>query len=273
MFAVKVILAVLIVSCLGYFMFSQSWFSAAPEAPRSFARSLPKFDFGQCLTEVSLQFPPDNEPHWCTKSCNAALRYDPIKPHPGCLILDVGGHTHAVDTQVFRKSFPECRVHVFEPVPPFYTSLRKQFEGQDMVVVHPFGLGYPERKIFLPKNLVHGQATFVVDKVGVGEDAYELKIMTIKSILDSIKADDVDLLNVNCEACEWELMPRIGEERLWNRFRIVQFSFHNYGATKETLVRKYCRIRESLSKSHEIVGGNGTAFQWERWERRKHAVS
>ena len=76
---------------------------------------------------------------------------------------------------------------------------------------------------------------------------------------------DLDLLHVNCEGCEYEMLENIIKSGLHWKIKIIQFGTHFFPEVPR-LTERYCAIRSELSKSHQMV--YGTAFAWERWDRK-----
>ena len=77
--------------------------------------------------------------------------------------------------------------------------------------------------------------------------------------------DNIDLLHVNCEGCEWEMLENIIKAGEHKHIRTIQFGSH-YFPQVPGITGRYCRIREELNKTHSMVYGQ--AWAWERWDRR-----
>jgi hypothetical protein len=158
--------------------------------------------------------------------------------------------------------------HVYEPVPPFYESLRNVYAGNNRVVIHPVGLG-KARQIRLKKTAVAGLGTFVMSNNDKNtKDFFLLDIVDVEDVLrdvTEIPSSVIDLLTVNCEGCEWELFPLITKRGLWHRFKTVQFSMHVYDGSSRNLTRLYCDIRQQLSHTHRCIFGKDQPWEWERW--------
>lgn len=73
------------------------------------------------------------------------------------------------------------------------------------------------------------------------------------------------LLHMNCEGCEWDLLPQALESGFISDIRVIQVGFHNYGQVGlGKRVLEYCDIRQKMSQTHRLVDG-AVPFAWERW--------
>ena len=73
------------------------------------------------------------------------------------------------------------------------------------------------------------------------------------------------LFHVNCEGCEWDLLPSAVESGFLKKVPIIQIGFHNYGSVGlGQRGIEYCHIRRLLSQTHNLVP-NAVPFGWERW--------
>ena len=61
------------------------------------------------------------------------------------------------------------------------------------------------------------------------------------------------------------MMENMIKSGIVQKIKIIQLSTH-YFSQVEDLISRFCKIRESLNKTHHMVWGQ--PFAWERWERR-----
>lgn len=196
--------------------------------------------------------------------------FEPFGLNGSSLVMDVGGNTEAGDSRFFQQSF-DPHLHIFEPVPPFFSELQKNWEGARKVTLHSVGLGADDRVVQLSKDSVRGHGTFAMEGHNGADGSFPLMIVDAATMSRKVMAQhykqEVDLLHINCEGCEWELLMRLMATNMLGSFRFIQISFHNYG--KEgigKLLPQYCLIREALERTHgKIVA---IPFGWERWARR-----
>ena len=79
----------------------------------------------------------------------------------------------------------------------------------------------------------------------------------------------VDFLYVNCEGCEYDLLPDIINTRIIASVRRLHVQFHLQDSSAQSVHRR-CLIREALRKTHEPVFA--FPFVWEGWVLKGHPV-
>jgi hypothetical protein len=76
------------------------------------------------------------------------------------------------------------------------------------------------------------------------------------------------LLHINCEGCEWEMLPAAKRAGFLDTIEVIQFGTHNYGQVGlGGRTWQLCEIRQMLSETHDTMAGD-VAFGWERWVKR-----
>ena len=120
-------------------------------------------------------------------------------------------------------------MHIYEPVPDFYSLLEKSWlwlsrEKQWEVSLHKVGLGDNNRTVFLSPADLRGQATFGMENTEAeaeSDNTVELEIKEASQVLSEVlaQAEDVDLLHVNCEGCEYEMFENIIKSGLTDRIK------------------------------------------------------
>ena len=164
-------------------------------------------------------------------------------------------------------------MHIYEPVPVFYENLEKVWSdhvrtNQWDVELHKYGLGDSTRTILLSEADLKGQGTFgMKDNEADEGKKIPLEIIEASTAFNNVTggSGDLDLLHVNCEGCEYEMLENIIKSGLHWKIKIIQFGTHFFPEVPR-LTERYCAIRSELSKSHRMV--YGTAFAWERWDRK-----
>lgn len=206
---------------------------------------------------------------------NQHMRFEDLSSlKDGNLIIYVGANTDGADGVDLMKKCPHCIIHIFEPVPTFNKILSERWEGHKMTngwdaTINKFGLGMNDRIVKLSKDSIIGQSTFGM-KETEGEEFEDLQIKdaskAISNVLNILNDKlEVDLLHVNCEGCEWEMFENLIRSGIHTKIRMIQFGSH-YFSQVEGITRRFCQIRQTLGKTHDMVYGE--AWGWERWDRR-----
>jgi len=221
-------------------------------------------------TLVVHHFDAENHHIW-----NQHMRFEDLASlKDGNLIIYVGANTDGADGVDLMKKCPNCIIHIFEPVPTFNKILRERWDDHKIkngwdATINNFGLGLNNRIVKLSKSSIIGQSTFGM-KETEGDEFEELKIKDASKIVSNVlrnlnEKDEVDLLHVNCEGCEWEMFENLIGSGIHTKIRMIQFGSH-YFSQVEGITQRFCQIRKTLGMTHHMVYGE--AWGWERWDRR-----
>lgn len=192
---------------------------------------------------------------------------------PPCSFWEVGAHTQAADTRYFLGRYPECDYHAYEPIPLYYEPLARLWKATANVQTHNYGVGKEEGRSHVPNAALDGLGTYIGDaKITPGykgiQDYQSVTIKSFDAAVQSARGRKPTVLHVNCEGCEWTMVPEAVEAEFVRDIPVIQISFHNYGAVGlGRRVIQYCEIQEQLSRTHDRV--IGVPFGWERWVLKK----
>ena len=233
------------------------------------------------------------------------LEIKELKNSSRCHVWEVGAHTEAMESRELMKAYPECEYHAYEPIPDFFATLSKHWEGTANMHTHNYGLASEDGEIRVSSSVLKGQSTYIGDgdsAINCGahyaskcagcpqghgeawcngqciwkegqctesEAANFTRIITanIKSFDFAVKeaGSKPTLLHMNCEGCEWDLLPQALESGFISDIPVIQVGFHNYGQVGlGKRVLEYCDIRQKMSQTHRLVDG-AVPFAWERW--------
>jgi FkbM family methyltransferase len=177
------------------------------------------------------------------------------------VVLDVGGFTGQWAKAISERYRPF--VHVFEPSLALFKSLKGRFEGDNKVRCHPFGLAGQDRKALLCSATMGSSIYPSCPSWNNGRDTHEINLKDVKSVIEQLGIDQIDLMKINIEGGEFELLDRMIESGVHLKCRHIRVQFHEWypGARAR---RK--QIRAKLKASHEIEWDY--AFVWESWRRK-----
>ena len=213
------------------------------------------------------------------KIWNADDRFLPLplleNNNNNCSVWEVGAHTRALDTQTFLEKYPNCMYHPYEPIEKYFKELKLYWDNETQVIPHNYGVDIKNTDFQVPRQQVEkGQASYLGDNLGAEKvtAAREEEKTTIvfKEFWEAVKdAGDMvpTLVHMNCEGCEWDLLPNLYKAGILPALQVIQIGFHNYGSVSMgERAWQLCEIRQMLNQTHEMHFG--VPFGWERWVRR-----
>ena len=115
-----------------------------------------------------------------------------------CLVYSVGSNNDIAFEKAVHTFMKGCEIHTFDP------TLNKPFVGGEYAIFHPWGLGLDGVKAAARGNSWEGKSFETVFK----ELAHENRT--------------VDVLKIDCEGCEWDVMPPLFELMSTGRVKVDQ---------------------------------------------------
>jgi len=169
-------------------------------------------------------------------------------------VIEIGGFT-GVDINAMRDMFGPFRVLLFEPL--FYTKAQQTFMSDDNVEVYPYGIGATTRKVSFAIDGVASKPA----STGHG-NVSEVEIRKLADVVHEMHIETVDLLQINCEGCEWEVL----EELLAGPdiFKHIQVQFHGSASWVPDRLNRYASIQDRLAKRYLLV--YDVPWVWQMWK-------
>ncbi len=98
-----------------------------------------------------------------------------------------------------------------------------------------------------------------------GSGTSTAEIHSFQRTWNELKTEQLDLLHVNCEGCEFQILNGIfGQASIISNIKTIQFGTHLIPRYEKNILEMYCGLIRSLSKSHHIIFQ--APFIWERWQ-------
>lgn len=169
-------------------------------------------------------------------------------------VVEIGGFT-GVDINAMRDIYGPFRVLLFEPL--FYTKAKTTFEGDNNVEVYPYGIGSTTRKVSFA---VDGVASKPAATAHV--DVTEVEIRKLADVVQELQVETVDLLQINCEGCEWEVLEELLEGP--DIFKHIQVQFHGGASWVPDRLNRYASIQDRLARRYLLV--YDVPWVWQMWK-------
>ena len=177
----------------------------------------------------------------------------------GSVVMDVGGDRGDLAMELYRRYRP--KLYIFEPHPESVKILQERF-GDFGSKILPYGLGSSDQRCELSDDGM-GSSIYDASANYVQVKKFEIEIRDVKTVMDELTLEDVDLLKVNIEGGEYDLLSRLIDSNFINRFRVIRIQFHDWFPNAFALRKK---IVKELSKSHDVEWSY--PMVWESWVRR-----
>jgi FkbM family methyltransferase len=136
--------------------------------------------------------------------------YDTEVPDEPRVVLDVGANIGAT-VAFFKRRWPSCVVHGFEPDPGAFAKLSRNVGQLDGVVLHQMAVGAENGDVTLWSSAAAWTSS-TLGPLGRGARPVRVAQRTLTAAIDLARADRVDLLKVDAEGAEFVLLPQAGRE-------------------------------------------------------------
>jgi FkbM family methyltransferase len=175
------------------------------------------------------------------------------------VVMDIGGETGIWAMQIYGKYAPQLKI--YEPNPNSVAVLQERFKDKT-AEIFPFGLGASNQTCLLSNDGM-GSSVFADSRNFSKSDKIEVSIRDVREAFEELNLPEVDLIKINIEGGEYELLPRLIETGLVDRFRIIRIQFHDWIPNAFAMRR---RIIRQLAKTHDVEWSY--PMVWESWIRR-----
>lgn len=185
-----------------------------------------------------------------------------------CSVWEVGANIAADDSRDLMKIYGNCKYYAFEPVANFNEQLLEVWKDEKRMKIHNFGIGATEAKFNVTAEDLQGVSTFLMDGATMASIAeIEIVIKTFDTAL-SQSSGIPDMVQMNCEGCEWTVLPEAIQHGWLKKVHVIQIAWHSYGKIGlGARAWQTCEIRQLLEETHTMA--YGLAFGWERWLLKK----
>ncbi|UJR38191.1 hypothetical protein I4U23_030864 [Adineta vaga] len=225
------------------------------------ARNFPNIDrkkYHQCIGMGK------DESFWSVES----LRHTAHKHlfNSSSLIIEVGGN-RAHDTVKFIE-FHDPWIMSYEPLRFMAKNLSDMFKSNRKVEIFPYGLSNRARNLSI-EPIDHGNAgTSTFRKLSSlnSSKIVQIELLDIVEVIHRIrqtrtKNGMIDMISINCEGCEFEIIPALILNNLTQYFRVIQFASHISLVLDGSCI--YCQIQQAFERTHKIL--YHYTKLWEGW--------
>lgn len=174
------------------------------------------------------------------------------------VVFDVGGYRGDWAAEILSRY--DCRIHVFEPVPQYFSLIRARVGDNPKVTLNQAGLAGKAGRCFISVD----EEGSSVEKHGL--DQAEIELLDVWDYVNNRGIDRIDLMKINIEGGEYGLLDRMHEMDLIVRCTDMQIQFHDFVPDADYHRR---RLREVLGTTHRLT--YDYPFIWENWRLRENS--
>ncbi|CAF1142425.1 unnamed protein product [Rotaria sordida] len=171
------------------------------------------------------------------------------------LIIEVGGN-RGHDTTEFIKLYNPFIIS-FEPLVPMSEALKKKFKTNPKIEIQPYGLGNRARNLLIEPYDYANVGTSIFRKLSSKNSSkiQHIQLLDVVQVIENIRKTKtkygiIDMISINCEGCEFEILPALILNNMIQYFRIIQFGSHMGFVAGSPCI--YCQIEQALEKTHRI---------------------
>ncbi len=182
------------------------------------------------------------------------------------LIVEVGGNI-GQDTSKFIQLYNSSIIS-FEPLVPMAKDLIEKFKTNPKIEIQPYGLGDRARNLSVEPVDSSNTGTSIFRKISSTNSSIiqQIQLLEVVQVIENIrrtKTKDgmIDMISMNCEGCEFEIIPALILNNLTQYFRIIQFATHIDVLKNASCI--YCQIEQALERTHKII--YRYTMLWEAW--------
>jgi FkbM family methyltransferase len=192
---------------------------------------------------------------WNIAEGDRTLRLDyPLNSNS--VVFDLGGYIGDWTALIYCMHSP--KIHIFEPIPDFYNTIKYRFHNNKNITPYNFGLSSRNEKISIA---LKDDATDMFSTSD--EENIEISVMDIVDFLNKNSIKHIDLLKLNIEGSEYDVLERLIDTGWIDKIDHIQIQFHDFIENSEARRKN---IRDHISKTHEEK--YNFEFIWESWSKK-----
>jgi len=188
------------------------------------------------------------------------------------LIIEIGGN-RGHDIVKFIELYNSSIIS-YEPLVSMWKNLTEQFKWNPKIEIQPYGFGNRARNLSVEPHDYGNAGTSIFRKLSAANSSKieQIQLLDVVQVIENIRKTRttngmIDMISINCEGCEFEILPALILNNMTQYFRIIQFSTHTDLFAASSCI--YCQIEQALHRTH------GSVYHyrklWEGWSLKKAA--
>ena len=135
--------------------------------------------------------------------------------------------------------------------------LMEKFKSNGKVEIRPYGLGNRARKLSVQLHDAANAGTSMFRSLSStnASKIRQIQLLNVTEVIENIRNTRtrngiIDMISINCEGCEFEILPALILNNMIQYFRIIQFGTHTELLREASCI--YCQIEQALQRTHQI---------------------
>jgi FkbM family methyltransferase len=175
------------------------------------------------------------------------------------IVIEFGGYLGDWSTNIYEKY--KCNLFIYEPVKKNYDEISQKFSSIDKIKVLNHGVSDETKECEI---IVKDDSSSVYQEMTKSNQTETISLKSVSDIFNEIKSNEVDLISMNIEGCEYGVMESLIESGLIKNVKKLQVQFH-FEMGPETFGRR-SEIQKKLMETHTMIYNYD--FCWEAWQRK-----
>jgi FkbM family methyltransferase len=168
-------------------------------------------------------------------------------------VFDIGGYRGQWTSDIVAMYC--CKVHVFEPIADLSRFIRKRFQNNPNITVHP--VGAYTKNCLMPITLDNDGSSLYLPPV----KTETIELVDLSAYIKAISIKYIDLIKINIEGAEYDLLDHLINTNMIGILGNIQVQFHRFIPDADKRLEK---IRHDLSKTHSLTFQYN--YIWENWK-------
>lgn len=146
--------------------------------------------------------------------------------------------------------------------PNYLTNLMNYRINSDKIKFYDYGLYTTDgiQKFYMPTNTEHVSCS-VVDGMK-GENYINVNMKTLKTIMNELGHEKIDLLKMDIEGCECDVLQQMVEEKIFPKYLSVDFDLGWTGERVRDTGKCYTTINMLLNNGYKVIKNIGPDFSF-----------
>ncbi|MCM8535397.1 MAG: FkbM family methyltransferase [Lentisphaeraceae bacterium] len=193
------------------------------QAQISYPSELKEFHINNAGKDYSILI-PQNEEFRIHEIFNKKEYYIPgIQKMATPKVIDIGGNV-GLFSMFIKFLNPNAEINAYEPAPNTFELLKTNMLQFPEVKIHRRGLSNFTGKAEINLSSLSTGCTSMKD-IGKDHESQTIKLVEASKVVE--KYDEVDIMKIDTEGCEFEILSNLKENKLLSKVKFIMLEYHS----------------------------------------------